>query len=125
MGGSLWTRYPRQPAASCTAPASTHCAMGRLPSWAAGNAVKNKLGRLVGYVLSNRMSKTVVVSVPWIYKHPKYIREVPRRTKYFAHDEHELCQIGDMVRLAPSRRLSNRKYHVVDEIIVREDGSEP
>ena len=56
--------------------------MGRLPSWAAGNAVKYKLGRLVGYVLSNRMSKTVVVSVPWIYKHPKYIREVPRRTKY-------------------------------------------
>jgi len=99
--------------------------MGRLPSWAAGNAVKYKLGRLVGYVLSNRMSKTVVVSVPWLYKHPKYIREVPRRTKYFAHDEHELCQIGDMVRLAPSRRLSNRKYHVVDEIIVREDGSEP
>ena len=100
-------------------------AMGRLAAWAAGNAVKYKLGRLVGYVLSNRMSKTVVVSVPWIYKHPKYIREVPRRTKYFAHDEHELCQIGDMVRLAPSRRLSNRKYHVVDEIIVREDGSEP
>ena len=54
------------------------------------------------------MSKTVVVSVPWIYKHPKYIREVPRRTKYFAHDEHELCQIGDMVRLAPSRRRSSR-----------------
>ena len=46
--------------------------MGRLAAWAAGNAVKYKLGRLVGYVLSNRMSKTVVVSVPWIYKHPKY-----------------------------------------------------
>ena len=50
---------------------------------------------------------------------------VKRRTKLWAHDEYELCGIGDMVQLMQSRPLSKNKSHVVSAILKKEDGSPP
>ena len=65
-------------------------------------SVKYQLGKLIGYVVSTKMNKSVTVNVPWLYKHPKYERIIRRHTKLMAHDEYELCAEGDMVR-RPSR----------------------
>jgi len=48
-----------------------------------------------------------------------------KRTRLFAHDEFELCNVGDMVQLQKSRPLSKKKSHIVAAITRREDGSEP
>jgi ribosomal protein S17 len=51
--------------------------------------------------------------------------EFQRRTKIWAHDEFELCSVGDMVRIKETRALSKRKAHVVDAILHKEDGTPP
>jgi len=91
----------------------------------AAPAIRYQLGKLVGYVVSTKMNKSITVNIPWLYKHPKYERVVTRRTKVMAHDEYELCSEGDMVQLKMSRRLSKRKAHVVEKILQKEDGSPP
>ena len=87
--------------------------------------VRYVLGKLVGHVTSTAQIKTAVVSIPRFYRHPKYNVDSKRRTKIWAHDEFELCAVGDKVRIEPSRALSKRKAHVVVEILQKEDGSEP
>ena len=71
------------------------------------------------------MAKTIVVHIPFYRKHRIIPRTIKSVTKLFAHDEFELCRVGDRVRLEQSRRLSRRKSHVVAEIIRRDDGSDP
>ena len=66
-----------------------------------------------------------VVQVPRFYRHPKVDKEIKRRSKYWAHDEFNLCSVGDMVRLEPCRPLSKKKAHIVAEIVKKEDGTEP
>ena len=73
----------------------------------------------VGYVTSNKMDKTVVVSVLYKMKHPQYGKFVSRTKKYYAHDEKNECQIGDRVRIAESRPLSKLKRWRVQEIVER------
>ena len=51
--------------------------------------------RQIGIVTSNRMNKTIVVRVDWLYEVPKYGKRVRRHTKYYAHDEHNVARIGD------------------------------
>ena len=75
--------------------------------------------------LSRARAPQITVNIPWLYKHPKYERVVPRRTKLMAHDEYELCSVGDMVQLKTTRQLSKRKAHVVTAILQKEDGSAP
>ncbi|MFH1293290.1 MAG: 30S ribosomal protein S17 [Pseudomonadota bacterium] len=73
--------------------------------------------RLVGTVVSNRMSKTALVLVERLTKHRTYNKYVKRRVKYMAHDPQNLCQIGDKVRIIESRPLSKRKrWHVIERI---------
>ena len=87
--------------------------------------VSYELGRLVGRVVGTKMQKTVKVSIPYFWRHPKYSQFIRRRTRLFAHDEYELCSVGDVVRLKQSRPLSKNKSHVVQAIVRREDGSPP
>jgi len=87
--------------------------------------IEYQLGKLVGHVVSNKMQKTVVVQIPYFWRHPKYATFVRRRTKLFAHDEFEKCSIGDVVRLKQSRPLSKNKSHMVESIVRKEDGSAP
>ena len=70
-----------------------------------------------GIVTSNKMDKTVVVSVQRILQHPIYQKFIRRNSKVLAHDENNECQIGDTVSIMETRPLSRRKRWRVYEII--------
>jgi len=71
----------------------------------------------VGVVTSDKMDKTVVVSVETLVEHPLYKKRV-RQTKTFkAHDEQNQCKIGDKVRIMETRPLSKDKRWRVIEVI--------
>ncbi|KVI07722.1 uncharacterized protein LOC112528635 [Cynara cardunculus var. scolymus] len=72
---------------------------------------------VVGMVVSNKMQKSVVVAVDRLFHNKLYNRYVKRTSKFMAHDEQNQCNIGDRVRLDPSRPLSKRKNWVVAEIL--------
>ena len=87
--------------------------------------VEYAMGKLVGIVTSVANTKTAVVRVPRWFRDPKVDKAVRRSSKHWAHDEFDLCSVGDMVRIEPTRALSKRKAHVVVEILRKEDGSPP
>ena len=62
-----------------------------------------------GVVTSNKMQKTVVVTVNRQMMHPLYHRVVRRSAKFLAHDETGKCRVGDWVRIEETRPLSARK----------------
>lgn len=72
---------------------------------------------LVGRVISNKMDKTIVVSVQRIKKHPLYGKYIRVNKKYKAHDEQNLAAMGDTVRILESRPISKEKRWVMAEII--------
>ena len=72
----------------------------------------------VGLVTSDKMTKTVVVRVERLVRHPKYRRYIRRRTKFMAHNEID-AKTGDTVRIVETRPLSARKRWRVVEIIQR------
>lgn len=71
----------------------------------------------VGRVLSNKMNKTVVVSVERSVTHPLYRKVLRRITKFKAHDEQNVCKIGDRVRMVETRPISKDKHWRVVEVI--------
>jgi small subunit ribosomal protein S17 len=71
----------------------------------------------VGRVVSNKMDKTVVVAVDYRRPHPIYRKTVRMTNKFYAHDETNQCQAGDMVRIEETRPLSKLKRWRVVEII--------
>lgn len=71
----------------------------------------------VGRVLSNKMDKTVVVAVQRSVIHPMYRKVLRRVTKLKAHDEQNVCRIGDQVRLIETRPISKEKHWRVIEVI--------
>jgi len=81
--------------------------------------VRERRKRLVGRVVSDKMQKTVVVMVERTHRHPRYGKVVRSRKKFYAHDEENSCQKGDLVRIVESRPLSRTKRWVVEEIIER------
>lgn len=70
-----------------------------------------------GYVTSNKMNKTVVVSVSTYKKHAQYGKYVLQTKKYMAHDEKSECKIGDRVSIVESRPLSKNKRWRVRQIV--------
>jgi small subunit ribosomal protein S17 len=80
-------------------------------------AVKSGRKEFVGKVVSNKMDKTVVVAVERQVPHPLYGKRIKKTTKFYAHDEENRCQIGDIVRIRESRPLSKLKRWVVVEIL--------
>ena len=73
----------------------------------------------VGVVTSNKMQKSIVVSVERKVKHPKYGKFVKRTTKFVAHDENNDCNEGDTVKIMETRPLSKSKNWRLVEIIER------
>jgi len=73
----------------------------------------------VGVVSSDKMDKTVVVTVERTSSHPLYKKVVRTRAKFMAHDEGNECRTGDRVRLIESRPGSARKRWRVVEILER------
>jgi small subunit ribosomal protein S17 len=72
-----------------------------------------------GVVVSDRMQKTVVVSLERTVMHPKYKKFLKRRTKVKAHDENRQCHIGDRVLIVESRPLSRDKRWRVSKVLER------
>jgi small subunit ribosomal protein S17 len=81
----------------------------------------------VGRVVSDKMDKTIVVSVERLTRHRLYKRVIRLTTKFKAHDEHNEARIGDRVRIEESRPLSATKRWRLVEIVERasEGASEP
>jgi small subunit ribosomal protein S17 len=73
----------------------------------------------VGIVTSNKMQKTVVVTVERRFKHPFYKRVIRRSKRFLAHDEKNQCQVGDTVRIEETRPLSARKRWRVIEVVAK------
>ena len=78
---------------------------------------------MIGTVTSNKMDKTIVVSVETSVKHPIYGKVVKRTYKLKAHDEENKCQIGDKVKVMETRPLSKDKrwrlVEVVEKAVVK------
>lgn len=71
----------------------------------------------VGVVLSNKMDKTVTVATVFKEKHPMYGKFVSKTKKYYAHDEKNECNIGDLVSIMETRPLSKTKRWRLVEIV--------
>jgi len=71
----------------------------------------------VGKVVSDKMDKTIVVSIVDNVKHPLYNKIVKRTVRFKAHDENNECGIGDTVEIMETRPLSKDKYFRVVRII--------
>jgi small subunit ribosomal protein S17 len=82
----------------------------------------NSRRRLIGTVISNKMDKTVVVTVGRKFRHPLYGKVVQETKRFMAHDENNDCEIGDEVVIVESRPISKNKRWAVQEIL-REDFS--
>ena len=73
----------------------------------------------IGVVVSNKMQKSIVVAVKRKVKHPIYGKFVNRTTKFYAHDEENTSNVGDVVRIMEVRPLSKTKCWRLVEIIER------
>jgi small subunit ribosomal protein S17 len=79
--------------------------------------IDKKIKIKTGKVISNKMDKTVVVTVQSYRPHPIYKKKIRRITKFKAHDEQNTCNVGDMVRIEETRPLSKEKRWRVVEIL--------
>lgn len=83
-------------------------------------AVKRNLRKQrTGIVTSNKMDKSITVSIERKVKHPIYGKTVKKSKKFLAHDEENTCNIGDVVRIMETRPLSKRKRWRLVQIIER------
>lgn len=73
----------------------------------------------IGKVVSDKMDKTIVVSIETLVSHPLYKKSVKRTTKFKAHDENNECNIGDRVKIMETRPLSKEKRWRLVEILER------
>ena len=73
--------------------------------------------RTIGRVVSNKMNKSVTVSVERLIKHPVYGKFVRRTSKIVAHDETNECKEGDVVAISECRPISKNKSWRVVEIV--------
>ena len=71
----------------------------------------------VGKVVSNKMDKTIVVAIEDHVRHPKYNKIMKRTIKIHAHDEENVCSVGDKVSVMETRPLSKTKRWRLVEII--------
>ena len=78
---------------------------------------RNLRKTMIGIVISDKMDKTVVVSVETSVAHPIYNKTVKRTYKLKAHDEENKCQVGDKVKVMETRPLSKDKRYRVVEIV--------
>lgn len=71
----------------------------------------------IGVVISNKMDKTVSVAIERKVPHPIYKKYYKKTTKLMAHDEKNICQVGDKVKIMETRPLSLRKRWRLVEIV--------
>jgi small subunit ribosomal protein S17 len=80
---------------------------------------------LTGRVISNKMDKTINVSVERKVKHPKYGKYLKRSSKILAHDAENQCQEGDIVIIQEGRPVSKRKAWSLVQVVVKSVNQQP
>ena len=80
---------------------------------------KKVIRTLTGKVVSNRMTKSITVSIERRVKHPLYGKYTTKSTKLKAHDENNDCNIGDLVKITECRPISKSKSWTLHEIVER------
>lgn len=75
--------------------------------------------RLVGVVVSTGMDRTAVVAIQRFYVHPRTRKIMRHVSKFFCHDHHELCGVGDRVQIKFWGPISRKKTHTVVDIVQR------
>ncbi len=78
---------------------------------------RNRRKVKVGTVVSDKMDKTIVVAIEYSVKHPLYGKIVKKTYKLKAHDEENVCRIGDKVKVMETRPLSKDKRWRLVEIV--------
>jgi small subunit ribosomal protein S17 len=85
-------------------------------------AATSKRKQRIGEVVSDKMSKTIVVRVERRFPHPKFKKIVTSYKKFYAHDEKSQAKVGDTVRIEESRPLSKLKRWTLVEVVERAVG---
>ena len=78
---------------------------------------RNSRKYFTGTVVSNKMDKTIVVSVDTFGVHKLYKKRVKKSTKFHVHDENNTAKIGDVVKFMETRPLSKTKKYVLVEVV--------
>lgn len=78
---------------------------------------KSNKRSLLGVVVSDKMEKTIVVSVERRVRHPRYNKQVRRSARYKAHDENNTAKIGDTVNIQEIRPLSKDKKWILKAVV--------
>jgi len=76
-----------------------------------------EVGVLTGKVVSNKMDKSIVVLIERQIRHQRYGKQVRRSTKLKAHDENNVCQEGDIVRIKETRPISKTKSWTLVDVV--------
>ncbi|QFQ32317.1 30S ribosomal protein S17 [Buchnera aphidicola (Aphis gossypii)] len=76
-----------------------------------------KIRTLQGRVTSNKMNKSVVVSIKRFVKHPIYKKFIKKTTKLHIHDEKNECSVGDLIEVRESRPISKTKSWILVRIV--------
>jgi small subunit ribosomal protein S17 len=79
----------------------------------------------VGEVISNKMTKTIIVRVERRFPHPRYKKVVTGYSKFYAHDEKSEAKVGDRVRIRETRPLSKTKNWRLVEVVERNTEAAP
>ena len=108
----------RKTAAAKAAPAPAKPAKKAKPARPAPVAVPGRKERR-GIVVSSAMDKTIVVRIDSVRSHDKYRKVVRRTSKLHAHDEHNVANVGDVVRVVETRPLSATKHWRLLEVLTK------
>lgn len=78
---------------------------------------RNSRKFFTGTVVSDKMQKTIVVSVDTFGVHKLYKKRVKKSTKFHVHDENNTAKVGDVVKFMETRPLSKTKHYVLVEVV--------
>ncbi|QCI23471.1 30S ribosomal protein S17 [Buchnera aphidicola] len=79
--------------------------------------MEKKIRTLLGYVISNKMQKSSIVSIQRVIKHQLYKKFIKRTTKLHIHDEENKCRLGDIVEIRECRPISKTKFWTLVRIV--------
>jgi small subunit ribosomal protein S17 len=89
------------------------------------NSARSHRKERLGEVISNKMTKTIIVRVERRFRHPQFKKVVTSYTKFYAHDEKSEAKIGDRVRIEETRPLSKTKCWRLVEVVERNTDAAP
>lgn len=81
------------------------------------NQTATNVSILTGRVVSDKMDKSITVLIERLVRHPLYGKQLRRSTKIKAHDEDNVCQQGDLVRIKETRPISKTKSWTLVEVV--------